>query len=487
MFQPGDELAPSILATPGRFFFLLGTLFAAHVLLRIAVSPVLEIDESSQVVLAQEFAWGYTVQPPLYTWLQAAFFKLFGVSILGLSLFKNLLLWSLYVFTYKAARTLGTAHLPAVCSTLGLLLIPQIAWESQRDLTHSVLLSTVTAATLWVFFRLADRRSLAGYAGLGLCCGLAILSKYSALLFLTAAAAAALCVPRYRAVLLDRRILLSIATLLAISAPHAVWAASHQATLLETTGKFHFARTGDWAFLLANAAFRLLRAFIPNLAVIAVLFLAGWRTGLLSFRGEAARFLGLWILIALGMALAGMWLTHATAVRGRWLQPLFVCTPVLLAAAFNLPPPRRWAKRLLIVCACITFAVGAGLVLRATHRVGDQSQNITTASLLELDRTAGDALRGCDVLVAESSYIGGNLRLQYGKPVITSERRRRVSADSQCVGIFHARHGPVLPKRFRNLLAETGCPLPPQTIEVTEVDCGMRLGIVGFEPAPECP
>lgn len=52
--------------------------------------------------------------------------------------------------------SLVTASL-AVLAAASLLLIPQIGWESQRDLTHSVLAAAVAAATLYVLIRLIER------------------------------------------------------------------------------------------------------------------------------------------------------------------------------------------------------------------------------------------------------------------------------------------------------------------------------------------
>ena len=60
---------PAIIATEKRFFVLLGCFFAAHVLLRLLISPLADIDESWQLVLSQEWRLGYTAHPPLYTWL----------------------------------------------------------------------------------------------------------------------------------------------------------------------------------------------------------------------------------------------------------------------------------------------------------------------------------------------------------------------------------------------------------------------------------
>ena len=68
-------------------------LVCAQVLLRLALSPALDMDEAEQIVWSQHLAWGYGVQPPLYTWLQWGVNRLLGgQSVLALSLLKHSLL-----------------------------------------------------------------------------------------------------------------------------------------------------------------------------------------------------------------------------------------------------------------------------------------------------------------------------------------------------------------------------------------------------------
>ena len=61
---------------------LLGVYFFANLVLRILISPSLAFDESEMVVVTQVLAWGYNNPPPLYPWVQAAFFWVFGFSSL---------------------------------------------------------------------------------------------------------------------------------------------------------------------------------------------------------------------------------------------------------------------------------------------------------------------------------------------------------------------------------------------------------------------
>src|SRR4051812_44691812 len=82
------------------FFLLLGILFSVHVGLRLYISPIVNLDESWQVVLSQHWALGYHSHPPLYTWLQKSVFSILGESIFSLSLLKNGLIFALYAMVY---------------------------------------------------------------------------------------------------------------------------------------------------------------------------------------------------------------------------------------------------------------------------------------------------------------------------------------------------------------------------------------------------
>ena len=87
--SPGAE-KPFV--TEGKFFLALAIYFSLQIVLRLITSSTTDLDESQQLVLTQQFHWGYGPQPPLYTWLQILVFKILTPSILGLSLLKNLLL-----------------------------------------------------------------------------------------------------------------------------------------------------------------------------------------------------------------------------------------------------------------------------------------------------------------------------------------------------------------------------------------------------------
>src|SRR5512133_574724 len=92
--NPTEPIAlPAVLRGSGRFVLCLALLFGGHAVLRTVLSPTANLDEAEQLMLTQDWALGYGPQPPLYTWLQACVFQVFGVSIFSLAVLKNGLLF----------------------------------------------------------------------------------------------------------------------------------------------------------------------------------------------------------------------------------------------------------------------------------------------------------------------------------------------------------------------------------------------------------
>ncbi|MCK5352570.1 glycosyltransferase family 39 protein [bacterium] len=115
------------------------------------------MDETELLVLTQALQPGYGAQLPLYAWLQYLSFSLFGVNLFALSLLKYTLLFSTYLCVMKVAQRVLNDEMGAAIATLSLFLIPQVAWESYRTLSNTVLATFMAALTLLVFLRLREK------------------------------------------------------------------------------------------------------------------------------------------------------------------------------------------------------------------------------------------------------------------------------------------------------------------------------------------
>jgi 4-amino-4-deoxy-L-arabinose transferase-like glycosyltransferase len=402
--------------------------FAAHVLGRVLVSPALELDEAEQAVWTQHLQWGYGAQPPLYTWLQWAVFQVLGASVFTLSLLKNALLALAYVCVYLAGRTLMPASLAALGAAT-MLLLPQIGWEASRDLTHSVLLTTVSAATLAVVLALLRRPRPALYLLTGLVAGLGLLSKYSYAGFLAVLLLALLAGRDTRAVLLSRWTLAAIALAALMVLPHGLWVLQHWSLAVESTagkltgkvpvGFAHGLWLGVSSMVLAVLAFSGLWALAMGLLFgrTAVQAWSRWWRPAAAPPGGGLHLQALWrrYFVALGLLfLAMMVFGEVTRFKDRWMMPFLFLLPVAffscapeLAQHARLPRLRRV---LLSVAVLVLVLLTARVPYNAMRDKPDEL-NQPVRELAQALRARGYAGKG--IILSNDRTLAGALRLQF--------------------------------------------------------------------------
>jgi 4-amino-4-deoxy-L-arabinose transferase-like glycosyltransferase len=403
-----------------KIFLWLGLYFLLHLLVRLLVSPGLELDEAEQLVLTQGMQLGYGSQPPLYTWLLGGLFQLFGVGIFSLALLKNLLLSATYLLTYRSARELGYGRDVSLAVMLSLFFIPQIVWESQRDLTHSVLATTLAAATICCWLRLGNRVSAGGYAVLGLISGLGLLAKYNYGIFLLSLFAASASIREYRQLLLRRQMLGSLAISSLLVAPHALWMAGNTGTVMKQSHKFNPAAVTSRGEAMLTGFTDLFMAILMFALPLAVLYLVlflwqrrqgveapglnGAPGGMLLVRCIVAS-----VLICMVMVL----LFRVTVFKDRWMQPFLFFLPLALlpwmAGILQQGGARfiRWAALTVGVLVLLLMA-GRPALARFTGSTGRFNlpyQDLAAALEGEVSRV--------DLVVAQNRLMGGNLRLRY--------------------------------------------------------------------------
>ena len=401
----------------GHIFYLgIGTYFVLQVLLRTVLGGSMELDEAEQALFSQWLQWGYSSQPPLYTWLQKAFFAVFGQGLFALSLLKNSLLFLTYIFVYLAARrTLKDEH-RAVLASLGLLLMPPIAWESARDLTHTVLVATSVAANFYLALRLIEQPTLARYGWFGLSLGLGMLSKYSFAIHVLALSFALASIPQGWAALLDRRMGLALGIAVLVCAPHGWWIWHHAESFNAGVHKLMSGDAPGRLWLTARLGLVALSYAAPLLLACLFLFPGLWQRLRHGFTYESfeeslpARYFFV-LFVAL---LLFIWLFSPGQVKNRWLYPFFVLFPLFLFA--NLPAAEILSSRfrtylgLAGTSAVLIFGL---LLLRVpgaswTHRGTDL--NLPFAELSDHIRQAGFTE---GVIIGHNTHSAGNLRLQF--------------------------------------------------------------------------
>jgi len=200
-------------------FFLYCLAFAVS---RLMISSTMELDEAEQFLLASSFRWGYPAQPPLYSWIVHIVSSISGLNVFTLILTKYSLLFLFYSVFYLTARSLWDAG-KSLAVTGSLMLFPLYAYEFNRDLSHSILVTLMAVFTCLVYIRMLTKRTVFSYVFIGVCVALGILSKYNFFLFFIALATASLSMREGRHLIFDKRSLLSILVCMIVLLPHLIW------------------------------------------------------------------------------------------------------------------------------------------------------------------------------------------------------------------------------------------------------------------------
>jgi len=379
-------------------------------------------DQAEQLLLSQGWALGYGPQPPLYTYLVKLVFQLTGPALWPLLAIKVVLLSLLVVAVLRIGRELNFRADQQLMALSGLVLIPQFIWESQRDLSHSVLATAVAAWTLVQLLRLLRRPSAANHALLGVLVAAALLSKYSVVLFLASLLLASLTIPALRRALLQPQLLLGVAVALALLSPHLGWMLNHPELALSGLEK---TRAGEealpWRGLLSalGAAIAFLSPFW--LAALALL----WPQRRHLHRADPAREPGSALLQRLPLALMAVLLVFVLSsgtsrIKDRWYQSLLFYAPIS-AATLAPPLPRRRLRWM--VGAAVGAAAATAILLPARTTLAGVSGRSSRPNypLPQLVRSLGSS-RGekPELILASSTLLAGNARLAYpAVPVLT--------------------------------------------------------------------
>jgi 4-amino-4-deoxy-L-arabinose transferase-like glycosyltransferase len=371
----------------------------AQVAVRMMVGPALELDEAEAFWFARELAWGYNAQPPLYFWLQWGMFQIVGEGVLALALLKAVLLWgaAAALFLWLAGRV-DVAQAGIAVLALGLL--PQVVWEAQRALTHSVL---VFACAVWfvvALHRMVTRGSWGDAVVLGLVTGLGVIAKYNFVMvpvgFLLAVA-----MSRAGRRVAWGRVAAAMSIAVAIVAPVAVWALLNREVAGGSLHKlgldgpgFVMARVEGVVSLIVGAA-----SFLALALVVLSVFWA-LRERRAAMRPEVIGYLAGGVAGACAVLTLGVLIAGATEVKDRWLLPIL--WPIVPAAVLWLWPviSARQKRGLGLGVGALWIVAMLGLPYAALRDPGYRSGDFAALEA---------ALDGREPIVSDVMWVLGNL------------------------------------------------------------------------------
>ncbi|HZV82056.1 MAG TPA: glycosyltransferase family 39 protein, partial [Geobacteraceae bacterium] len=382
------------------------------------VSPTADLDQAEQLVLSQSWQFGYTAQPPLYTWMVRGVLCLAKPGLAPLLAIKVFLLSALAAMLLETGRLFSFTRHQYLITIASLTFIPQIIWEGQRDLTHSVLATVLAAATLMQTVRTHRDQNSLNYILLGLLAGLGLLSKYNFAVFILCLALTVLLTSPYRKLALNPRIVLTIVVVVTVFAPHLHWMLDHVAVVTESAHKLKM-ESGNHFYGVATAFYRA-TAFLTPLWILALLVL----TCGIDVNSDDQRGYGRFMVNLLGVTMIVVALfvliSGAQKIKDRWFQPLLFFVPVLIA----LYAKPLWSRvRIYCLLSVVVLAtVAVALPVRTLFAdIFRQTRRPNIPYQLQFSRLAKQSGEPAAIL-AESKLLGGNARSYFGETsILTSD------------------------------------------------------------------
>ena len=406
---PGDEAKhqgwPWVLLICGYFLF--------QALYRRLLGGGLLIDEAQMLLWSRELAWGYGPQPPLYSWLQFAAFAVVPDQLLALALLKNALLAATYLSVYALFRTSRPRHVAGIAA-LCLFLVPQISWDSQRSMTHSVLVTALAALTMLVFWTRTLPGTRGGWLLFGAMIGLGGLAKVNFLLVPLAMLIAAGSMPELRGRLRVPGIVLAAAVAAAIWVGPLWWAWTNPDRAFASTIRLQLAGEDDprWRAAL-EGSWEFVAAVVACLA-LGFVILALLRRLRGAPAAPGARFDTLdrlvlrTVLAGLALAFVGVLVSGATHVRDIWLLPLLYLAVPLAAVQVQQRVTSAGVRILRRTIAGLAILVTVSLAVHILY--GDPGH--PPLSRYPVRQMAADleaAFPGANRIVADPEWLAGNL------------------------------------------------------------------------------
>lgn len=219
-----------------------------------------ELDSIEQVVWSQSWQWGYYKHPPLPSAMLHVLNLLSGGPSIGLTAFAAQgCVAAALIYVWLLAKQM----LPQKLAIVAVLITSLIAYHNFRAFAfnHNIVSLPFTAAALYYFYcAVRYPKRLSNWLLMGLVCGLAMLTKYSAALIMASFFVYIVWQRLWADVLIIRGLLVSSVVFMLVFSPHVVWLAENNwlpFTYLNDELALSGNRVAIYARFLANQITRL--------------------------------------------------------------------------------------------------------------------------------------------------------------------------------------------------------------------------------------
>lgn len=413
-----QDLSPPFWARQKGVLLIIGLWALAHAAVAIFLENAINVDDAIESYLVQSFDLNYVQRnPPVFDWILYALQQVVGTGPLSFAIMRYGLLFLCAYLVYRiACRVIVDPRLQAM-AVYSLSAIWVVGYHSHRILTHSNVMIVGIAGTFLTLLAIVRRPSLALYAGLGFWMAWGLIGKFGFAAFLALLVVACLLEPRFRRVLLDRRIIVSCVV---AALPLLIYSIGLRAdrqdvmdAAIETMG-----HTGaDWKIVTTSWVDALFGYVMPLVALMAVIFLPFNRGGGERPEGSEERaamrrvlrnIMLLGVLASFVMVLA----MGVSTFRDRYFHVFLLLLPVYLFAELELLGGwRPRAAVYLSILAALAIGILGGRILVTFWPSPELCRRCLAAEPLgKIAPIIFETLGPSPTLVADDRTSGGRLR-----------------------------------------------------------------------------
>jgi len=402
-----------------------------HLCIRLFFSQTLQVDDSEQINYAQNILLGYPIpQPPMYSWLSWIMFQIFGTGLFALTLIKYMIITLTFWFTWLVSGQLFQHLQTRYIATFAYLLMPSFAWHMHQGFTHTILLGFGIILSLHALLSLKENPNTKNYLYLGLAFGIGLMGKYSFLLFMLPLIIAALSVAKYRNILINNKIWLSIAVFLLVIGPHLYWLTQHYQEIFLSIDQKLKVTSDNLLFERINSLGKFVGAAIAFVTPFALLFLLGnWRqlfnTDKQIIKNDNVLLLSrfYWVIAITIIVLAVF--VSMPHFKVRWLHPLMMIFPLWMLIRIERKQlisktVIQWFYGLVVLLSVLVFSVR---IVQMTIGPELGKYGRLNRPIVETLDKLPDAITRNSILKTEDGFIGSHLLSIFNNKNIIIESR----------------------------------------------------------------
>ncbi len=397
------------------FFIALVFYLIYHLLIRLFLSSTLELDESEQAFLSQEFQWGYNQQPPLYTWITILLLKIFGYTKFTFLILRSALLFFTHFFIYKISKSIYKNVNLAIITSLSLLLFFQFSVESFRQ-THTVLVTCSAVAFIFQIIRMQKKSTWVDYMITGIIIAIGVLAKYNFILIVIATIMVMAFDRNFSKVLFSKKTIITLLVVILLIGRHGIWFIDFSSTFFEQTNSDLKTTSASYLETILPSIFVFTKGVFSFSAGFIIICIILFNKNLaLIFKTKHpidSRFILKLILLSLLFLLTIAVFTKDNKMHERWFQPFLILLPIYVLGTMFLNKVSKvnvYKTVLYFTAGVIMLYIPLGILIGP--KLGFHERINKPFIKLSKAMKSEELLNGTDLILCNEFEVAGNLKL----------------------------------------------------------------------------